>query len=147
MPYVPVPKDLTKVKTKVAFNLTKRQLICFGLAAAVGIPTYLLTRGGLGNEVAVILMIWLMLPFFFFAMYEKDGQPAEKIIRNILRARLWPGTRPYKTDNFYSMIAKEGKPLAHKKQAAGPARKAAGCKRPAGKAEQSRPAGRARKGR
>lgn len=30
MAYVPVPKDLTKVKTKVAFNLTKRQLICFG---------------------------------------------------------------------------------------------------------------------
>ena len=27
MPYVPVPKDLTKVKTKLAFNLTKRQLI------------------------------------------------------------------------------------------------------------------------
>ena len=24
MAYVPVPKDLTKVKTKVAFNLTKR---------------------------------------------------------------------------------------------------------------------------
>lgn len=31
IPYVPVPKDLTTVKTKVAFNLTKRQLICFGL--------------------------------------------------------------------------------------------------------------------
>ncbi len=27
MAYVPVPKDLTKVKTKVALNLTKRQLI------------------------------------------------------------------------------------------------------------------------
>lgn len=26
MAYVPVPKDLTKVKTKVAFNLTKRLL-------------------------------------------------------------------------------------------------------------------------
>ncbi|MEN7458948.1 PrgI family protein, partial [Clostridioides difficile] len=25
MAYVPVPKDLSKVKTKVAFNLTKRQ--------------------------------------------------------------------------------------------------------------------------
>lgn len=33
MPYVPVPKDLTKVKTKVAAGLTKRQLICFSLAA------------------------------------------------------------------------------------------------------------------
>ena len=29
MAYVPVPKDLTKVKTKVMFNLTKRQLVCF----------------------------------------------------------------------------------------------------------------------
>lgn len=46
MPYVPVPKDLNTVKTKVAFNLTKRQLICFSLAAAVGVPAYFLTRGG-----------------------------------------------------------------------------------------------------
>lgn len=30
MPYVNVPNDLSKIKTKIAFNLTKRQLICFG---------------------------------------------------------------------------------------------------------------------
>ena len=29
MAFVPVPKDLNRVKTKVMFNLTKRQLICF----------------------------------------------------------------------------------------------------------------------
>ena len=40
LPYVPVPKDLTKVKTKVAFNLTKRQLIFFSIAGAVGLPVY-----------------------------------------------------------------------------------------------------------
>ena len=34
MAYVPVPKDLTKVKTKVMFNLTKRQLVCFSGGAA-----------------------------------------------------------------------------------------------------------------
>ena len=44
MPYVNVPNDLSKIKTKIAFNLTKRQLICFGIGAAIGIPTYLLTR-------------------------------------------------------------------------------------------------------
>ena len=27
MPYVNVPNDLSKIKTKIAFNLTKRQLI------------------------------------------------------------------------------------------------------------------------
>ena len=36
MAFVSVPKDLTKVKNKIIFNLTKRQLICFGIAAAVG---------------------------------------------------------------------------------------------------------------
>ena len=49
MPYVNVPNDLSKIKTKIAFNLTKRQLICFGIGAAIGIPTYLLTRGAIGN--------------------------------------------------------------------------------------------------
>ena len=50
MPYVPVPKDLTKVKTKLAFNLTKRQLICFSLAGLVGLPVYFFTRGAIGNR-------------------------------------------------------------------------------------------------
>lgn len=118
MPFVPVPKDLSRVKTKVALNLTKRQLICFGSAAAIGVPTYLLTRGLLGTEGAVLLMMGLMLPFFFLAMYEKDGQPAEKIIRNWLRARFWPSVRPYKTDNLYEYVEKEGKAFASKNKAA-----------------------------
>ena len=36
MPYVNVPNDLSKIKTKMAFNLTKRQFVCFGSAGAVG---------------------------------------------------------------------------------------------------------------
>lgn len=35
MAFVSVPKDLTKVKNKIILNLTKRQLICLGIAAAV----------------------------------------------------------------------------------------------------------------
>lgn len=105
MPYVPVPKDLTTVKTKVAFNLTKRQLICFGLAAAVAVPTYFLTRGALGTSGAVMTLVIAALPFFFLAMYEKDGQPAEKILRNYIRSRfLTPRVRSYKTNNMYSAI-------------------------------------------
>lgn len=103
MAYVPVPKDLNKIKTKLALNLTKRQLICFSLAAAVGIPSYLSSRGTIGNSPALFLMIGLMLPFFFFAMFERDGLPFEKILRNYIRARfLWPQVRPYKTENFYA---------------------------------------------
>ena len=28
--YIPVPRDLTRVKTKIIFNLTKRQILCVG---------------------------------------------------------------------------------------------------------------------
>lgn len=113
MAYVSVPNDLSKIKTKVAFNLTKRQLLCFGAAAVVGIPTYLFTRTAIGNTGAMLLMIALMLPCFLIAMYERDGQPLEKVVRNILRSKfLWPRTRPYQTQNFYSYLSNHGKEVS-----------------------------------
>ena len=124
MPFVPVPKDLSKVKTKVALNLTKRQLICFSCAAVVGIPTYIFTRGIIGSEGAVLLMIGLMLPFFFMAIYEKEGQPAEKILRNYIRTRMFfPGKRLYKSENLYAIVEKEGKIIANENKTTGAARK------------------------
>lgn len=108
MPYVPVPKDLNTVKTKVAFNLTKRQLICFSLAAAVGVPIYFLTRGILGITGAVLLLLAAALPFFFFAMYEKNGQPLEMILKNYITTKYRkPQVRPYVTNNIYSAIEKQ----------------------------------------
>lgn len=108
MAYVQVPKDLTKVKNKVMFNLTKRQLICFSLAAAVGVLLYFLTRKAIGTTISACLMVMIMLPFFFFAMYEKDGRPLEKILMDIWRAKVQrPGVRIYQTKNFYGVIQEE----------------------------------------
>ncbi|MCQ2507324.1 MAG: PrgI family protein [Dorea sp.] len=102
MAYVSVPKDLTKVKNKVAFNLTRRQLICIGIGAAIGIPFYFLTRNVLGTSNAATIMVLLMLPAFFFAMYEKDGQPLEEVLMNMIRVKfLRPSVRKYETENYY----------------------------------------------
>lgn len=132
MPYVPVPKDLTKVKTKVAFGLTKRQLICFSIAGAVGLPVYLLSRSAIGNTAGVFLMIVLMLPFFFMAMYERDGLPAEKVLKNMIRHKIWPQQRPYRTENFYKTLSqKEGATLATQNKTAGRAGKTPVRKHPA----------------
>jgi len=116
MAFVSVPKDLSKVKTKVALNLTRRQLLCFSVAGVIGIPVYFLTREPLGTSAAVLVMIALMLPFFFIAMYEKDGQPAEIVLRNFIRVKLWPGTRPYKTENLYEYLEMEAKNIAIEEQ-------------------------------
>jgi hypothetical protein len=108
MAYVQVPKDLAKVKTKVLFNLTKRQLICFGLAAATGIPVYFLTQKTMGATVSASLMVLTALPFFCFAMYDKDGRPLERILWHIVKWKfLRTGVRVYKTNNFYGNIQRE----------------------------------------
>ena len=52
MAYVPVPKDLTKVKSKFLFGLTKRQVICFGIGAVCGLPVFFLTKGAIGTTIA-----------------------------------------------------------------------------------------------
>ncbi len=101
MAYVPVPKDLSKVKTKVAFNLTKRQLICFAAALGVGLPLFFLLKDSAGTSLAAMAMIVVMLPCFLFAMYEKHGQPLEVIVRNIIQTQfIRPKERPYRQKTY-----------------------------------------------
>ena len=108
--YVPVPKDLTKVKTKVAFNLTKRQLIFFAAALALGLPLFFLLKNSAGTSLAAMVMIVVMLPCFLFAMYEKHGQPLEVVIRNIINTKFTrPKERPYQTQNFYAVLERQAK--------------------------------------
>ena len=105
MAFVPVPKDLNRVKTKVMFNLTKRQLICFSIAAAVGVPIFFLAKTHLDLSTAAMLMVVIMLPFIFFALYEKDGQPAEKYLCHIVQSMfIRDKVRPYRTNNLYAEI-------------------------------------------
>lgn len=106
--YIPVPRDLTRVKSKVFFNLTKRQLICFGGAALIGVPSFFLLKS-LGNvSLASLGMIIIMLPMFFLAMYEKDGQPLEVVARHFIQSKfIRPKVRPYKTDNYYVALKRQ----------------------------------------
>ena len=132
MAYVPVPKDLSRVKSKIAFNMTKRQLICFGGGALLGVPLFFLLKAPLGNSTAAMCMVIVMLPFFLLAMYEKNGQPLEKILINIVRVCfLRPRQRPYRTNNFYAALERQDRldkevyHIVHPKAQAVPRRAAA----------------------
>jgi len=105
--YISVPRDLTKVKSKVAFNLTARQLVCFGAAAIVGVPLFFVLRDTAGNTGATLGMMAVMLPMFFLAMYQKNGQPAERILMYYIQSRfIRPKVRPYQTHNYYALLMK-----------------------------------------
>ena len=106
--YISIPRDLTRVKTKAFFGLTKRQLVCFGTAAIIGVPAFFLMRGTGNTSLAVMGMILLMLPLFFLAMYEKDGQPLEVVARHFIQAKfIRPKIRPYATNNYYSALMRQ----------------------------------------
>ena len=110
MAYVTVPKDLSKVKTKVAFNLTKRQIVCLGAALLVGLPLFFLLKDSAGTTLAAMAMIVVMLPCFLFAMYERHGQPLEVVIRNIVQTKfIRPKERPYQTENLYTVLERQRK--------------------------------------
>ena len=103
--YISVPRDLTKVKSKVMFNLTTRQLICFSVAALIGVPSFFLIKQIASTSTAAIGMMVIMMPFFFLAMYEKNGQHLEVILRHLIEATfVRPKERPYKTNNNYAAL-------------------------------------------
>ena len=108
MAYVSVPKDLSKIKSKVLFSLTQRQLICFSAGAVIGVPLFFLLRNRIGVSSAALVMMFVMVPAFLLAMYEKNGQPLEKVLWNIINVLfLRPKQRPYRTNNFYAVIERQ----------------------------------------
>ena len=141
--YIPVPRDLTRVKTKVFFNLTKRQLICFGSAALIGGPIFFLVKGTGNVSLAALTMMIVMLPLFFLAMYEKDGQPLEVIAGHFIQAKfIRPKVRPYQTNNYYNALVrqyqleKEVERIVFQKETAGKGNKNA-CKSESKAAERN----------
>lgn len=106
--YISVPRDLTKVKSKVMFNLTKRQLVCFGVAVLIGLPSFFLLKSIGSTSMAAMGMMVLMMPAFLFAMYEKNGQPLEVYLHHFVQAAfVRPKQRPYKTQNYYSALHRQ----------------------------------------
>ena len=108
MAYVTIPKDLSRIQSKVLFGLTKRQVICFGAAALVGVPLFFLAKASLGITTAELCMILVMLPFFLFAMYEKNGQPLEVFLGHLIQNKfIRPKVRIYQTNNLYSALVRQ----------------------------------------
>ena len=63
-------------------------------------------------SICIMLVVYgrmiAMLPMFLLAMYEKNGQPLEVIIRQFVEVKfLRPKERPYQTNNFYTALARQ----------------------------------------
>ena len=84
--YISVPRDLSRVKSKILFNLTKRQLLCFGAAALIGVPSFFLLKKVGSVSMAAICMIVIMLPLFFLGMVHAANLTPEQLAQIIAMA-------------------------------------------------------------
>ena len=116
MAYVPIPKDLKKVKTKVAFNLTKRQLIGFTLAGLVGLPVYLFIRKVVPNDIAVIFLIVSTLPIFFITLFEKDGLSFEKYFKYVYLHKFYQPQKRVRKEVYLERQKKDSANKTHAKR-------------------------------
>lgn len=116
MAYVTIPKDLDKVKTKVALNLTQRQLIGFSVAGLIGIPVYLFMRKYVPNDIAVIFLIISTLPIFFITMFEKDGLSFEKYFKYIYLHKFYQPSKRIRKEVYLERQKKISADKVRKKQ-------------------------------
>ena len=74
-------------------------------------PAAPIATAGFGGATppATLGMMAVMLPLFFLALYEKNGQPLEKLLAHYFRAQFFrPKIRPYRTNNAYALLMKGG---------------------------------------
>ncbi len=104
--YVRVPKDFSEIKQKIFLSLTKRQLISFGIAGAVGGAVYFLSRGKIGTIPGVYLSFFIMAPIMLFGIYDHNGMHLEDVLKNIYEYLKKPKIRTYQTENIYEDVEK-----------------------------------------
>lgn len=102
--YVKIPKDLNDIKQKFIFNLTKRQVISFGIGFALGIPVFFLTRNTLGLSGAIIAMGCCAAPALLCGMYQRNGVYFEQVIKYMIQYFKRPRKRIYRTVNVFESI-------------------------------------------
>ena len=114
MAYVPIHKDLKRIKTKVVFNLTFRQLIGFMVAGALGAPAFILVRKYVPNDVAMVVLILITMPVFFVTFFEKDGMNFETYFKYVYLHKFYQPKKRVKKDIYIKqqrVIAKQTKAI------------------------------------
>lgn len=112
---VSIPKELRNIKSKLFFGLTKRQLIGFAIALALGLPVFFMLKK-FNVDVAMYGLFFTALPIIFGTIFTKDGMPAEVWLKIFIEYKyLNPQRRYYKVSKRNKGLAAERNMIDDKK--------------------------------
>lgn len=105
---VPIPKELKKIQSKLFFGLTKRQLIGFGSAIALGALVFFAFKGITNTDIAMFAMFFASAPIFFGTIYTKDNLPTEKWLKLLIEYKyINPQKRRFRITATNENLAKQ----------------------------------------
>lgn len=113
---VSIPKELKTIKSKLFFGLTKRQLIGFSIALAIGLPVFFLLKS-FSLDVALYGLFFTACPAIFATIFTKDGMPAETWIKLYLEYKYMnPQKRYFKVSKRNVKVAAERNMMNEKRK-------------------------------
>lgn len=106
--FVKIPKDLSLIKQKAVFGLTKRQAICFGIGLALGLAAFFAAKFTIKDlTVSVVIMGIFAGPFIFCGLYEKNGIHLEQQIKLMIVFFKKPKQRTYQSESKFEAIERQ----------------------------------------
>ncbi|MGN4511791.1 PrgI family protein [Bacillus cereus] len=113
---VSIPKELKTIKSKLFLGLTKRQLIGFSIALAIGLPVFFLLKS-FSLDVALYGLFFTACPAIFATIFTKDGMPAETWVKLYLEYKyLNPQKRYFKVSKRNVKVAAERNMMNEKRK-------------------------------
>lgn len=105
--FVKIPKDLSQIRQKFMFGLTKRQIICFGIGALIGFPAFYIFNSLLGLQAGCLALGIGAGPAIFCGLYKKNGMHLEVVAKLMVAFFRKPKERTYQSENAFEMLERQ----------------------------------------
>lgn len=105
--FVKIPKDLSLIKQKFVFGLTKRQAVCFGIGLIAGMTAFYVFNGLLGLQAGCFALGIAAAPAIFCGLYKKNGLHFEQTVKFMIDFFRKPKERTYQSENTFDIISRQ----------------------------------------
>lgn len=106
--HVRIPKEIRDYKEKLIFGLSIRQIVSTIVGLGLAIPTYLIGKNYLPEDIIAIIAMIIAAPFAAIGYIKRNGMVFEKYFVTMLKFYfLYPSKTVYKSENYFRIMQEE----------------------------------------
>ena len=105
--FVKIPKDMSQIRQKFMFGLTKRQVLCFGIGIVMGFPAFYICNNLFGLQAGCFALGIFAGPAIYCGLYKKNGMHLEQIVKLMIKFFKKPKERTYQSENSFVILSRQ----------------------------------------